>query len=97
MLDTNGRRVNFPPPPPFRALAYCHGREAARDRALLFGADRDIAAMLEQLDGWEPPVFPLTGGDLIAQGMEPGPKVSETLKKLEREWVENGFQMERQE
>lgn len=91
-----GSSVDAPTPATIRALAYWHGKEAARDRALLFGADEDIAAMLQQLEGWEPPTFPLTGGDLIAQGMEPGPEVSETLKKLEREWVENGFQMERQ-
>lgn len=100
-LDSGLRRndevkVDALAPTTIRALAYWHGMEAARDRALLFGADEDIAAMLQQLEGWEPPVFPLTGGDLIAQGMEPGPEVSETLKKLEREWVENGFQMERQ-
>ncbi len=83
-------------PPPIRALGYWHGIPAARDRALLFGAEENIAAMLDQLDDWEPPTFPLTGGGLIAQGMEPGPEVSETLAKLEREWVENNFQMEGQ-
>jgi len=86
-----------PTPATIRALAYWHGKEAARDRALLFGVDVEIAAMLEQLKGWEPPAFPITGGDLIAQGMEPGPKVSETLASLERDWVENGFRMKETE
>ena len=80
-----------PTPTSIRPLAYWHGIEAARDRALLFGADKDIATMLEQLKEWQPPTFPLTGGDLIAKGMEPGPEVSETLATLEREWIEKGF------
>ena len=82
-------------PQNIRALAYRTSVEASRDIALLFGADEDIAAMVEQLDGWEPPTFPITGGDLIKQGMEPGPEVSETLAKLEREWVENGFETQK--
>lgn len=86
-----------PTPSGIRALAYWHGREAARDRALLFGAEEDIAAILEQLSGWEPPIFSITGGDLITQGMKPGPEVSKTLAKLEREWVESGFQMKEAE
>jgi len=92
--DEMGGSELAPTPATIRSLAYWHGIEAARDRALLFGAEEDIAAMLDQLKNWEPPTFPLTGGDLIAKGMEPGPEVSETLAKLEREWVENDFQME---
>ena len=97
-LDSGPRRndeVNTnavsPTPATIRAIAYWQGVPTARDRALLFGAEEDVAAMLDQLKGWEPPTFPLTGGDLIAQGMEPGPAVSETLAKLEQAWIEEGF------
>lgn len=91
---TPAQAGNTPTPTTIRALAYWHGVPAARDRALLFGAEEDVAAMLDQLKGWEPPAFPLTGGDLIARGMEPGPEVSQTLAKLERKWVESGFSKE---
>ena len=71
-----------------------HGPKASRRWALLFGAGEDNASMLEQLAGWESPALPLTGGDLNARGMEPGPMVSETLARFEQQWVENGFRME---
>ena len=94
-MDPGLRRgTQAPTATAIRSLAYWHGAEAARDRVLLFGADEDVAPMLEQLDGWEPPTFPLTGGDLISKGMKPGPEVSETLARLEQQWVDNRFDME---
>ncbi len=81
----------MPDPGSIRALAYRHGLAAARDTALLFGRQSDVAAMLEQLDDWFPPFFPLTGGDLIEMGLEAGPQVSETLARIESDWVAEGF------
>ncbi|MGF1549799.1 MAG: CCA tRNA nucleotidyltransferase [Sphingomonadaceae bacterium] len=69
------------------ALAYWIGRDEAVDRLLL--GDRDLAAVAA-LDGWERPRFPLSGRDLIAMGLEPGPEVSRTLQAIEREWVASG-------
>ena len=80
-----------PSPQNIRAAAYYTSVEAARDGALLCAEDCDVASCLEGLEDWQPPVFPLTGGDLIAQGLEPGPIVAETLAKLERAWVDEGF------
>ncbi len=74
-----------------RALAYSLGTEAARDIALLFASDTKVAASLEKLEGWQKPDFPLTGGDLIKMGLEPGPIVSETLAKVEQAWMDEGF------
>src|SRR5690606_22278943 len=73
------------------AIAYHHGADAAQDIALLFAADDDLAACMAALDGWQKPVFPITGGDLIAMGLEPGPVVAKTLAKVEREWINEGF------
>ncbi|HEY9092198.1 CCA tRNA nucleotidyltransferase [Parasphingorhabdus sp.] len=72
-------------------LAYHYGAEAAQDIALLFAADDDLAACMEALDGWQKPVFPITGGDLIAMGLEPGPIVTKTLAKVEQAWIDEGF------
>ncbi|QJB69366.1 CCA tRNA nucleotidyltransferase [Parasphingorhabdus halotolerans] len=80
-----------PTPETIRALAYYTTPEAARDRALLFGAEEDIAAMLAKLKDWQPPTFPLSGGDLIAMGMEPGPIVAKKLAQLEQVWVKERF------
>lgn len=73
------------------ALAYHHGAEAARDIALLFASDQNLASCLQILEGWQKPTFPLKGGDLIAIGMQPGPAVSKLLAKVEDSWIKEGF------
>lgn len=74
-----------------RACAYYTSPETARDHALLFGTEDNVAAMLTNLIDWQPPTLPLTGGDLIAMGLEPGPAVSKALAKVERQWVAEDF------
>ncbi|HEX8641040.1 MAG TPA: CCA tRNA nucleotidyltransferase [Allosphingosinicella sp.] len=69
-------------------LAYESGVEAAVDRFLLAGrTDLDLRA----LQRWQPPRMPLSGGDLIAMGLEPGPVVAAAMQAVEREWVRSGF------
>lgn len=74
-----------------RAFAYRTSVDTARDAALLFADDSALPEMLGQLEGWQPPVFPLTGGDLIGQGLKPGPIVAKSLAKIEAVWIANGF------
>jgi poly(A) polymerase len=69
------------------ALAYAIGSEAAVDRLLLLG----LAGPAKQVEGWERPPFPLSGGELIAMGLQPGPIVAQTMQALERRWVDAGF------
>ena len=67
------------------ALAYRTGTHFAIDRLLLSGEDaRPIAA-------WEPPVFPLKGGKIVAQGIAAGPQVAKILQSVERRWIAEGF------
>ena len=68
-----------------RALAYAIGIEAARDRLLLLGAGTAALA------GWQPPAFPLKGGDIVARGITAGPDVARILKSVEARWVAEGF------
>jgi poly(A) polymerase len=68
-----------------RGLAYTIGLENARDRLLLCGFT--IASLVD----WQSPIFPLTGGALIAQGLKPGPQVAAALKAIEAQWVALGF------
>ena len=69
-------------------LAYEIGAEEAVDRFLLEGrTDLDLAALL----GWQRPRLPLSGGELIAMGLEAGPVVARTMQAVEREWVRAGF------
>jgi poly(A) polymerase len=75
------------------ALAYAVGNEEAADRILLGSGD---PAQARAVIGWDRPRFPLTGGDLIAMGLAPGPVVARTLQRLERAWVAGGFEPDRE-
>ncbi len=68
-----------------RALAYRLGRPAALDRLLLTGAS------VAPLQGWEIPVLPLKGGDVVARGITVGPEVSRILRQVETQWIAEGF------
>lgn len=68
-----------------QALAYALSPDFAVDRLLLLGADSRV------LDGWEPPVFPLKGGQIVARGVGAGPEVARILQAVEREWIAEGF------
>ncbi len=68
-----------------RALAYRLGTEQACDRLLLCG--QDIAQIL----GWDIPVFPLKGGQIVARGVKAGPDVARILQTVESRWVAEGF------
>ena len=70
------------------ALAYRLGITAAVDRLILGnGTAFDIAV----LAGWTKPKLPISGGNLIARGLMPGPTVAATLARIEQRWVDAGF------
>jgi hypothetical protein len=46
---------------------------------------------------WKQPIFPLTGHDLMAFGLKPGPELGQMLKTLEDVWIERGFMPTREE
>ncbi|MFK7841869.1 MAG: CCA tRNA nucleotidyltransferase [Sphingorhabdus sp.] len=74
-----------------RSIAYRTSVDAARDTALLFAGESALPDMLSQLKDWQPPTFPLTGGDLIKRGLKPGPVVAKTLATIETAWIAQGF------
>jgi poly(A) polymerase len=45
--------------------------------------------------GWKAPVFALDGDDVMAEGLEAGPKVGVLLRDVERWWVEQDFAPDR--
>jgi poly(A) polymerase len=69
------------------ALAYRLGTTEAQDRLLIAG---DPAAAAS-LTGWPVPRLPLSGGDLIARGVDQGPAVARALKAIEADWIEAAF------
>lgn len=70
-----------------RALAYRIGIEGATDRLLLAGEPERLA----DLDGWDVPRLPFSGGDLVALGVTAGPEVARLLRRLEDQWISEGF------
>ena len=103
-----GAAAMVPPVPPalsastLRAFAYRVGVAAAVDRLLLARASEDVpvdpagVAAIRGLATWRPPAFPLTGKDMVAAGLPPGPQVGRALRKLEAWWVGQDFLPDRQ-
>lgn len=73
------------------SIAYRSNVDCARDVALIFADDGALPDCLAKLENWQPPVFPVKGGDLIARGLTAGPLVAKTLQQLENRWIALGF------
>lgn len=93
-----------------RKRLYELGVETFRDRALLMWAGEVAAAprlpaartqawieTLELTANWQDPVFPLSGEDVKALGIETGPKIGTLLGEVESWWVDGGFKADRDE
>ena len=72
---------------PARQLAHTIGIDAARDVHLIAGE----AAAVRDLAGWEVPMLPVKGGDIVARGIAVGPDVARILKAVEAAWVAEDF------
>lgn len=51
--------------------------------------------MLDRIEGWVRPIFPLSGNDVIALGIVPGPRIGALLREMEKWWVSNHFHPDR--
>ncbi|MDE0387781.1 MAG: CCA tRNA nucleotidyltransferase [Rhodospirillales bacterium] len=83
-----------------RSRIYQSGKERFRDAVLLAWArdtENEIAwrAMLETIEQWEAPTFPLTGADVLARGVPEGPEVGRLLKAAEDWWIDRDFTPDR--
>ena len=74
-----------------RALGYRHSPAIATDIFLLHGRDDDWQRGVEALNNWQPPKFPIKGGELVSLGLPVGPLIAETLKLVEQQWIDEGF------
>ena len=96
-----GRGADIGPPSPEarpRAWLYRHGATAYRERILIdwtrSAAPPDSEAWRRRFDlptHWQPPRFPLTGADVLAQGIPAGRRVGEILRGLEEWWIAGDF------
>ncbi len=74
---------------------------SARTRGMQNGAALTEAGgygrLLEIAGKWTKPVFPLSGKDLLAKGHEPGAELGVLLARLEGEWIDSGFTLNKQQ
>lgn len=75
------------------ALAAARGKAVEDDRALVEAGG--YARLLRLLEAWEPPALPVSGGDLLAMGVQPGPNVGKLISALEAAFVESDFRLDR--
>ena len=85
-----------------RKLLYRLGKQCFRDQLLLrwstARADPDDARwrwLLKLSDSWKRPELPIDGRDVMAKGVDEGPKIGTTLRALEEEWIEADFAPDR--
>jgi poly(A) polymerase len=93
-FDPNGKE------PAQRRALYRLGPARYRDLALLQGADGVVSPdrltqSLTLARDWTAPVFPLSGHDVTALGVPPGPRVGALLDAVERWWEAADFAPDR--
>ncbi len=84
------------------AAIYSAGHQTTIDRAYLRAAGEGDPiksarwmALAERAQNWSPPDFPLSGKDLKAEGLAPGPDMGKTLEALKALWIRSGFTADR--
>ncbi|MBL8642997.1 MAG: CCA tRNA nucleotidyltransferase, partial [Rhodospirillaceae bacterium] len=80
----------------FDLLLFRHGRDLIVERMALTAA-RDPKpdpwrALFERAAAWAHRPLPISGDDLLAEGVPPGPAVGRALRAAEEFWAESGFQ-----
>jgi len=87
-------------PAAMRGALYKSGIGVFRDRVLLQWA-QDLASsaswrqLYDDATGWQRPVLPVSGEDLLERGIPEGPSVGAGLRKLETEWIDSDFTLTR--
>ncbi|MCZ7480295.1 CCA tRNA nucleotidyltransferase [Rhizobium rhizogenes] len=75
------------------ALASARADLSAGDAAMQKVAR--LSTLLTRAEKFKKPGFPLSGADVMAAGVESGPKVGEVLKNLEEKWIDVNFSLDR--
>lgn len=80
-----------------RAAAFYNGADIVRQAVLLRAAaqDQDADAALAALAHWKAPKFPISGHDVQALGVKPGPALGQALAAVQAWWVEHDFAPDR--
>jgi poly(A) polymerase len=94
LVSMTAQSVTREEPAP-RHVIHRLGAATFRDLALLgwaqSGDDSGWSALLEIAATWTPQSFPLSGTDVLAAGIAPGPAVGKILQTIETWWIEGDF------
>lgn len=75
-----------------RPLAFRIGRHAAIDRLLMADLEEaHAAARITEIRDWDVPTLPVSGGEIVARGIQAGPDVARLLGQVRDQWVAEGF------
>ena len=55
-----------------------------------------LSTLLARAERFEKPRFPLSGADVTALGVTPGPRIGQLLSALETVWLERNFALDRE-
>lgn len=85
-----------------RQLLYRLGQQCFLDQMKLRWSDSQRGArdghwrkLLRLAESWKKPELPIDGRDVMAKGIDEGPKIGTTLRALEEEWIEADFAPDR--
>ena len=76
-------------------LRLASARARARSETPALAEAAGYARLIERLENWRRPVFPINGRDLSELGVGQGPAVGALLNALEDEWVSGNFTISR--
>ncbi len=84
-------------------LIYRYGKERFRDMVMMsysiygFADTKAHREMLEFVEEYEIPQFPLGGDDILALGVKEGEEVGRLLEKAEKYWIEKDYKPDKNE
>jgi poly(A) polymerase len=81
----------------FAELVILSWAEANMQAEKLQQLRENFCTMLLLADTWEPPVFPLTGNDLLSHGIKEGKPLGTWLKKAESWWEESDYRLTKEQ
>ena len=97
-LGTEPALTSWMSPRETRRAVWRLGADAFADRAMLaWAASERLAAatqwraLLPMAQTWPRPTFPLTGDEIIAAGVPPGPLVGAVMREVEAWWIDQDF------
>ena len=97
-LGTDPALVSWMSPKQARQIVWRLGAQAFCDRVTLAWAGSagrkgtmQWRALLPMAQSWPRPALPLTGDEVVAAGVPPGPQVGAVLREIEAWWIDNDF------